>query len=179
MKKTIYTLGSLLLVCLVGLVFLFAGRLGDQSELKTLQTRNDELVLELVAIEKEKTVWEGEKARVAQGLVSVRQILNNTLIDLEEVTDYIGVDLIANSPQESLALESSLPPSSAFPPSTLKPDMDVLTSPLTNTERPPESQKPIQKVEEVTSSPQPSAAEKLLPASSKPSDSPSLSQKEE
>ena len=179
MKKTIYTLGSLLLVCLVGLVFLFAGRLGDQSELKTLQTRNDELVLELVAIEKEKTVWEGEKARVAQGLVSVRQILNNTLIDLEEVTDYIGVDLIANSPQETLAIELTPPPSSAFPTSTLKPDMDVLISPLTNTERPPESQKPIRKVEEVTSSPQPSAAEKLLPASSKPSDSPSLSQKEE
>lgn len=179
MKKTIYTLGSLLLVCLVGLVFLFAGRLGDQSELKTLQTQNDELVLELEAIEKEKSVWEGEKARVSQGLVSVRQILSNTLIDLEEVTDFIGMDLIVNSPQEGLAIESTPFPSSVLPTSTLKPDMDVLTSPLAKTERPSESEKPIQKVKEETSSPQPSAAEKLMPGTSKPSDSPSLLQKEE
>ena len=181
MKKTIYTLGSLLLVCIVGLVLLFAGRMGDQRELKTLQTRQSELILNLEAIEKEKSIWEGEKTRVAQGLVSVRQILNNTLIDLEEVTDFIGLDLILNSTQESELTESAPNPQPTLLPSTLQPGLEIKTSPLTNTDKPVETAKPIEKIENNISLPESSAAvsNTQKPSDSKPSDSPPQSQKEE
>lgn len=157
---------------------MLTGRMGNLRELKSLQIRQEELNVSLEAIQKEKIIWEGEKSRVAKGLVSVHQILNKTLTDLEEVTDFIGADLIESSSQDGSLPEVNTEVASAAPVATSKP---VLTEPknsVIDAEKLPSTAIPSQKVETVngtsaptnapkTSSPQPSQFTSPIPKNNK------------
>ena len=108
MKKTTYTLLALLLVCIVAIGVLWAGRVSDHKQIADLELQLqegaaelDNATVQLTALQKEKSTWDAEKARVGQSLGSVRGVLIKTLGDLEEVSAAIGMPIATATPVAS------------------------------------------------------------------------------
>ena len=169
MKKTIYTLSSLLLVCVVGLILLFTGRVVDKREIKNLQIRADDLSVTLNGLENEKTAWQSEKARVSQGLVTVRAILGNTMAELDDVAEFIGFELTTNLPQPDDITETPLTSVTILPTFTGGPTKQTNFSPVIPTAKP--SNQPTPAVSAVITQPvSTSPPSSLLKVNSTPSD---------
>ena len=142
MKKTTYTLGALLVLCLVGLGLLLAGRLADQRELKTLNQRVEEVTAEVVLLRQEKVAWEEEKTRVAQSLGSVRGVLVKTLVDLEEVSAQIGLPLSTPVPAAQSPKPTQEATATPAPKATATPKATAAPSPTPAATKAPETDAP-------------------------------------
>jgi hypothetical protein len=144
MKKTTYTLLALLLICIVAIGVLWAGRVSDRkqiAEMEVLLQDNaaelDNTTVKLNALQKEKNIWDQEKARVGQSLGSVRGVLIKTLGDLEEVSASIGVPLAVATPAASVVPEQT----TKAPAVTAEPTVTVQATkaPVTSTGTPASS----------------------------------------
>ena len=122
MKKVTYSLVALLLICIVAIGVLWAGRVSDRRQIAEMETQLqegavelDNATVQLTALKKEKTVWDQEKARVGQSLGSVRGVLIKTLGDLEEVSAAIGMPIATETPAASPTPAQPTEPPAASP----------------------------------------------------------------
>lgn len=183
MKKINYTLIALLLICLAVIGYLAYEKVGDQRQLKLMNGQIEDLSKDLDALRLEKLAWEGEKSRVARSLGSVQLVLRNTLDELDDVVDSIGIseeasDIMAAGKTTEKPVEAdpeAEPQSSSTPSPSPKPASGLTQAP---TEKPlsassvPENAKasaePVSssKARDTTASPSPGPT--TAPASSKP-----------
>ncbi len=108
MKKSSYTLIALLIVCLAVIGYLVYEKVGDQRQLKLLGEQVESLNRGLDALRLEKLAWEKDKARVAENLTQVKQVLSRTLDELGGVVDSIGLSLEAAETAVSEAPEATV-----------------------------------------------------------------------
>ncbi|NMD38864.1 MAG: hypothetical protein GYA87_09335 [Christensenellaceae bacterium] len=90
-KKVNLSLVVALVICLLVIAYMYTLRVGDQLKIDTAEKDIVKLTAELDLIKEEKTKWENDKTIVSKSIGSVRTVLAQTLIDLEEVSMNIGL----------------------------------------------------------------------------------------
>lgn len=110
MKKIIYPLVAVLILCLVGIGMLLSARVGDRNEIARLEQ-------EVAALVEERATWDAQKAQVSKSLSGVRGVLVKTLVDLEEVSSSLGtaMDTISEGPASGTVVPEASPLATAAP----------------------------------------------------------------